>query len=340
MIGSETTGLTELGAARQDAAMPIRRLAGPGIGWCLSIVVAMAVALGIVGSVPAAAQNGDLSNVMGELDRLRDAVIDLERLVYREGVTPAPTRSDSGAGRAEAELRLAALDDELRRVGAGRAETELRFAALDDELRRVTGLIEELEHRIDGIGGRLDKLVADVDFRLVALEEAAASRSLAIGEATATGQGGTEVAALAPDEQDDATPAQALPEGTPTERYDYAIGLLRAEDYEEAERAFASFVAAHPHNRLAGNAQYWLGEAHYVREQYERAATAFLDGYQRYPDSLKAPDNLLKLGMTLGSLGQRAEACATLDELATKFPNAAQPIEDGASRARRALDCP
>ena len=299
--------------------MPIRRRAGAVIGWRLSIVVAMAVALGIVGSVPAAAQNSDLGTVMDELTRLRGDVIDLQRQIYREGVTPAPTRSDSGAGR---------------------AETELRLAALDDELRRVTGLIEELEHRIDGIGGRLDKLVADVDFRLVVLEEAAASRPLAIGEATASGQGGAEVAALAPDEQDDATPARALPEGTPTERYDYAIGLLRAEDYEQAEHAFASFIAAHPDNRLAGNAQYWLGETHYVREQYERAATAFLDGHQRYPDSRKAPDNLLKLGMALGSLGQRAEACATLDELATKFPNAAQPIEDGASRARRTLDCP
>jgi tol-pal system protein YbgF len=319
MIGSETTGLTELGAARQDAAMPIRRRAGPGIGWRLSIVVAMAVALGIVGSVPAAAQNSDLGTVMDELARLRGDVIDLQRQIYREGVTPAPTRSDSGAGR---------------------AETELRLAALDDELRRVTGLIEELEHRIDGIGGRLDKLVADVDFRLVALEEAAASRPLAIGAATASGQGGAEVAALAPDEQDSATPARALPEGTPTERYDYAIGLLRSEDYEQAEHAFASFIAVHPDNRLAGNAQYWLGETYYVREQYERAATAFLDGHQRYPDSLKAPDNLLKLGMTLGSLGQRAEACATLDELATKFPSAAQPIEDAASRARRTLDCP
>jgi tol-pal system protein YbgF len=299
--------------------MLIQCRAGPGIGWCLSIVVAMAIALGIAGSVPSAAQDSDLGTVMDELTRLRSDVIDLQRQIYREGVTPAPSRPDSVAGR---------------------AETELRLATLDDELRRVTGLIEELEHRIDGIGGRLDKLVADVDFRLVALEEAAASRPLAIGEATALGQGGAEVAAIAPDEQDDATPAWALPEGTPTERYNYAIGLLRAEDYEQAEHAFASFIAAHPDNRLAGNAQYWLGETHYVREQYERAATAFLDGYQRYPDSLKAPDNLLKLGMTLGNLGQRAEACATLDELATKFSNAAQPIEDGASRARRTLDCP
>ena len=309
-----------MGALRQGVAAPIRRGSARHVARRLGAVFAMAAILGVVGtggSAPAAAQSNELRVVVDQLDRLRADVTELQRQFYGEGVAPARTRTENVA----------------RSAG-----TEIRLTALDEELRRVTGLIEELEHRIDGIGGRLDKLVADVDFRLVALEESAASRPLGPGEPAQPG--GAEVAARATNGESDTAPAQALPEGTPAERYDYAIGLLRAGEFDRAERAFGSFVTTHPDDGLAGNAQYWLGETHYVREQYEQAATAFLDGYQRYPDSPKAPDNLLKLGMTLGTLGQRAEACATLDELATKFPDAARPIQDRASRERRTLDCP
>ena len=115
---------------------------------------------------------------------------------------------------------------------------------------------------------------------------------------------------------------------------------MRSGRYDDAEQAFKSFVLEHSNDRLAGNAQYWLGETHYVRASYEQAATAFLDGYQKYPNSPKAPDNLLKLGMTLHALGQRAEACVTLQELQSKFPSAVQPIRDRASREMRMLNCP
>lgn len=140
-------------------------------------------------------------------------------------------------------------------------------------------------------------------------------------------------------------PAQAadsrgrLPPGSPQERYNYAYRLLVQSDYANAEAAFREFIGAHPQDGLAGNAQYWLGETYYVRQQYEPASHAFLQGYQQYPKSAKAPDSLLKLGMSLAALKKTPEACAALGQLAKEFPNAPPHVKDAAQRERGKLNC-
>ena len=143
-----------------------------------------------------------------------------------------------------------------------------------------------------------------------------------------------------PASPDPETARLVLPAGSPFEQYDYARALLIQKDYEGAERAFRAFVAAHPSDGLAGNAQYWLGETHYVRNEFEAAARVFVEGYQRFPESAKAPDFLLKLGTTLSALGQRAEACSTFEELALRFPLVSDNIGRGSAAESALLGCP
>ena len=85
-------------------------------------------------------------------------------------------------------------------------------------------------------------------------------------------------------------------------------------------------LVSFPAHKLAGNAQYWLGETFYVRRQFKQAAEAFLAGYTTYQESTKAPDSLLKLGMTLAAMGQKKTSCDAFKELAVKFPQAPQAI--------------
>ena len=122
----------------------------------------------------------------------------------------------------------------------------------------------------------------------------------------------------------DALPAArgVLPEGTPKERYDYAFSLLRKTNYDEAEIALAEFLESHPDDPLAGNARYWLAESFYVRRQYVQAAEAFVAGYQAAPTGPKAPDMLLKLGMSMSNLDKKQEACASFGKLLKDFPDA------------------
>jgi tol-pal system protein YbgF len=133
--------------------------------------------------------------------------------------------------------------------------------------------------------------------------------------------------------------AAAVSTGTPREQYAHGFGLLRKANYDEAEIAFAEFLKNNPDDPLADNARYWLGETYYARGQYAPAAEAFLDAYQKNKAGSKAPDALLKLGMSLGSLNKVPEACATYQELRTALPDAPVSIKNKAEQERRNLRC-
>ena len=135
------------------------------------------------------------------------------------------------------------------------------------------------------------------------------------------------------------TQTAALPQGTAKEQYDHAFGLLSQANYPEAESALIAFLVKHPKDPLAGNAKYWLGETHYVRGQFRDAAVIFAEGYQQYPDSAKAPDNLLKLGKSLAALGQTGDACGTFSELLKRYPDAHPAIRQQAETEQGRIPC-
>ena len=134
-----------------------------------------------------------------------------------------------------------------------------------------------------------------------------------------------------------ATPA--LPDGTAKQQYEYAFSLLRQQEYAEAERALTAFIAVHPDDQLTGNAHYWLAETYYVRGDYRKAAGYFAAGYQNFPESNKASDNLLKLGMSLVNLDETDKACLTFKELAERFPDASSSIKQRAAAEGRRAGC-
>jgi len=136
-----------------------------------------------------------------------------------------------------------------------------------------------------------------------------------------------------------ATKNIVLPEGTPQDKYDFAFDILRRADYVSAEVALRLFLKLHPQDELSGNAQYWLGETYYVRGDFERAAVEFMAGYQNYSKSLKGPDNLLKLGLSMARLNNIDEACTALSKLAIEYPSANDTIKRRAQTERGRLAC-
>jgi tol-pal system protein YbgF len=127
--------------------------------------------------------------------------------------------------------------------------------------------------------------------------------------------------------------------GNPKQAYETAYGYLLQQNYGAAESAFDEFLKLYPNDPLAGNAQYWLGEAHFVRGQYKAAASAFLKGYQSYSKSAKAPESLLKLAMSLDRLGQRDAACSSYSELDVRFPAPPAHVKTRAQSERQRLGC-
>ena len=135
-------------------------------------------------------------------------------------------------------------------------------------------------------------------------------------------------------------PAAVLPAGMPKAQYDYALSLmLKQQDFAKAETALKSFIETNPNNRLTGNAHYWLGETFYVRESYQDAAFVFAEGFQKYPKGNKAPDSLLKLGMSLDRLEKRREACMAYSRLLSTFPKAGARLKARVQREQSRAKC-
>lgn len=308
----------------------------------------------------ALAQSGEMRELLRQLERVQRELTTLQQHVYQGRPPPASGAANPllGAGETQVAARL-----------------EIRLTQLENELRDMTGRIEEAQHAIRQIDKRIEKLVADVDYRLAALEKQRVSGPAASAEAeegapTAPEPGSAESAAAAPPET--GGPPRAIPprslgqvprsavtgsksevktaaapdeppetegEPPPEQQYARAIDLMQGQKFSEAERAFREFIDANPDHELRDNAHYWLGESYYVRKDYQRAAYAFADGFQKFPEGGKAPDNLLKLGMSLGRLGKSNEACTAFSRLLENFPNANGTLKSRVSREQRTYGC-
>ena len=95
-------------------------------------------------------------------------------------------------------------------------------------------------------------------------------------------------------------------------------------------------MSKYPDHSLAGSAQYWLGETFYAQGDFKRAAQTFLQGYKKYPKSLRAPDSLLKLGISLNRLGQPEQACAAYQAVSAEYPKAVDARKRAQAEAKRA----
>ena len=130
-----------------------------------------------------------------------------------------------------------------------------------------------------------------------------------------------------------------LPEGTPKEQYEFATSFLKVGDYNMAERAFREFVDNNPDNKFSGNAQYWYAETFRIRQLYTDAASAYLEGYQKYPKSEKAPINLLKLGVSLVQIGEKDQGCLMIAGVKKQYPNATQSVLQKAKYEEKKFEC-
>ena len=332
-------------------------------GRLLAASVCAILLLGGLALQPAAAQSVD-----DQIQRLQRELSDLQRQVY-SGETP-PAGASSGAGvaptqAARIELRLNQFEDQLRDL-TGRVE-EMQFQA-DSVASRLDRLVADVDLRLQQLeqgapaplaaagdpgtpsgdpGASQQGLVssspaattspaapqtlgtiAETDLQSFQRQQGSVAANPAAGAATASPGAPAAGQALA-----------AVPAGTPREQYDQAFALLRQANYQGAEQALSDFLVRHPDDPLAGNAKYWLGETYYVRGDYQSAAVTFAEGFEAYPNNPKAPDNLLKLGMSLASLGSKDDACGTFEVLQQRYADASATIIQRARQESQRIGC-
>jgi tol-pal system protein YbgF len=138
---------------------------------------------------------------------------------------------------------------------------------------------------------------------------------------------GTGVAAVQP------------PGSSPRDYFDLGVGYMRQRDYAAAERTFRDFLDRFPSDRLAADANYWLGESFYLRRQYQDAAEAYLVVTTKYENASRAPDALLRLGQSLAAIRQKEMACASFAEVGRKYPRAPVTVKQTVEREQKRVGC-
>ena len=275
-------------------------------------------------------QNSQLQGFVNRLERLQRDMLTLQQFVYRGQDRPEMVNNQTIIESPEPAVAVRS-----------------RFNQVAEDMRQLNGQVEELGFRLQQLTDGLARLRADMDLRFSQISvqqgEAVSTEKTALIENPAATEKQVNSEALSDSSGAEiSTQVQdvSLPDGAPEQQYRFAFDLLRQAHYAEAESAFRQFIAAHPQNTLSGNAQYWLGETYYVRGDFQQAAVVFAEGFKKWPDNNKAPDNLLKLGLSLSTVGQKSDACGIFSALLERHAQANPIILQRARSQQKTLSCP
>ena len=118
--------------------------------------------------------------------------------------------------------------------------------------------------------------------------------------------------------------------------YDRSRAALRSRRYGAAESGFKSFLRKYAKHKLAPSAQFMLGETYYVQKNYRLAAQSYLQGYRKYPKARRSSNTLLKLGMSMGKLGQKSQSCGVYESVVSKYKSSNGAVVRAKKEMKRA----
>ena len=238
----------------------------------------------------------------------------------------------------------------------------LKLSEIEQQFQQLTNKFEEINFKIDKLSSRLSKVQADNQLRFQELEVGNTNNMITTNsEKSLPGSSqpqdlgsitykDTKTKDLVQKTQSIETTSSVvtesfvteekiLPKTNPKDQYNFATSLLKQGDYITAERALREFVIDNPEHSLAGNAQYWYAETFRIRQLYTDAASAYLEGYQKYPKSEKAAINLLKLGVSLVQIGEKDQGCLMIKGVKKEYPKAKQSVLQKAKYEEKKFDC-
>ena len=289
----------------------------------------------------------DTELILQELQILQKDIKTLEKAVY----------SQPGTGMSSSGKTSNSYDDVL-------TQHLLKLSDLEEQFKILTNNFEEINFKLDKLSSRITKVQVDNQMRFQDLERSGLDQGTSTvssgiiklpGSGEAQDLGGVSDSDIASLEQVQKTQSvesvgtvvtetaqrteKILPETSPEEQYKFAISFLKVGDYETAEFALREFVDVNSNHDLAGNAQFWYGETFRIRQLYQDAASAYLDGYQKYPKSKKAPRNLLELGVMMVQLGEKTQGCKMILGIKKQYPTASQSVIQRAEYNRKKFGC-
>lgn len=320
----------------------------------------------VVCNVPSFAfgQSNDMRPLLDKIERLERDLTILQRQVYRGQQVSAPSSGgDSQDSPLTTQLmgRIEQLETESRRLTGALEEANHKNSLLTSRLDRMSKDYELRFNQLEqgGVSATQSQASPPQQAPLPVQNVPANPDKVVLTpppgmppQATSAGPGappgyltlpppGSQAPVLTPPPAPSTMPATTSVQKqiSPQDQYQAAYNYVIQGDYAEAETALKAFLAAHPADPLAGNAQYWLAETYYARHDYTQAAAAYAEGYKKYPKSPKAPDSLLKLAMTLANLDRKKDACITISKLEKEYPKMNDAIKRRVSSEKQRLSC-
>ena len=246
----------------------------------------------------------------------------------------------------------------------------LKLSEIESQFQELTNKFEEINFKLDKVSNRMSKVQADNQIRFQEIENVLLSvgtdqkitlkpkkqlKESLPGSSQPQDLGSISYKDTEKNEKSQkiqsvdttasiitetfVTEEKILPNELPEKQYDFATSFLKVGDYSTAERAFREFVIVNPEHELAGNAQYWYAETFRIRQLYTDAATAYLEGYQKYPKGKKAPINLLKLGISMVQIGEKEQGCKMIEGVEKQYPKANQSVLQKAKYESKKFEC-
>lgn len=266
------------------------------------------------------AQNSDPATMANRIQQLENQVQTLSQAVYR---------GDKGA--------MAAAMNAPAPGGAAMSAYEDRLGRLEQQQRDMTGQIEKLGYDVQQMKTQLDKALADNELRFQQLSGGKTPPPAADMPAPATGD---DVKSSGNSTGGTLGNLSTAPGGDPAAAlYESGFADVRDAKYDAAEAKFKQFIKDYPKHALMPNVQYWLAETYYVRGNYQQSAKMFAQGYQDYPKGPKAADSLLKLGLSLGKLGKKDDACLSFQQLKKQFASEQSTVVRRAEQEMKTAGC-
>ncbi|MDB3983117.1 tol-pal system protein YbgF [Candidatus Pelagibacter sp.] len=303
--------------------------------------------------------HADNHNIYETLEIIKNDLKTLERAVYSGSIEVSTSSTKSSS---------VVLDSNSEDVLTRHL---LKLSEVEEQFRQLTNKFEEINFKLDKLSSRISKIQADNQIRFQDIESAITSsegivnltskpkielEKILPGSSQPQDLGSvsyknTETSETSQQIQSVDTTASIVTETfqseekilpadlNPEKQYEFATSFLKVGDYSTAERAFREFVILHSDHELAGSAQYWYAETFRIRQLYTDAATAYLEGYQKYPKGKKAPINLLKLGVSMVQIGEKEQGCKMINGVELQYPNANQSVIQKAKYESKKFEC-
>lgn len=237
------------------------------------------------------------------------------------------------------DIQKGKIEDVSKSISSGYiSRNEKRLDLIETNVRQNFGTLEEIQNQINLINEKLDLINSDFQSRILKIEKKL--EKINIQTETKQKMNITTPKNFSQDKlETKITEQKNLSEDEIKKKYENAIKLLWASKFDEAEKELIDLKNFNPED-LMPNIQYWLGEVHYAQKKFEKAILEFGEGLKKYPDSIKGPDNMLKLGLSFANLEKKNEACNVFYELEIKYKSAPKNVLERANKEKKKLNCP